>query len=50
MAIDDRTLTSGLDALEVPVARRESRGRWFWRAAWPKLLAIATHSWFHRFA
>jgi NitT/TauT family transport system permease protein len=34
-------LTSGLDALEVPVPRRESRGRRLWRAAWPKLLATA---------
>jgi NitT/TauT family transport system permease protein len=41
MAIDDRSLTSGLDALEVPVAPRVSRGRRFWRAAWPKVLAIA---------
>jgi NitT/TauT family transport system permease protein len=41
MAVDERALTSGLDALEVPVARRESRACRFWRAAWPKLLAIA---------
>jgi NitT/TauT family transport system permease protein len=41
MVVDERALTSGLDALEVPVARRESRARRFWRAAWPKLLAIA---------
>jgi NitT/TauT family transport system permease protein len=41
MAIDDRTLTAGLDALEVPVAPHVSRGRRFWRATWPKLLAIA---------
>jgi NitT/TauT family transport system permease protein len=44
MAVDDRdlaALSSGLDALEVPVAPRVSRGRRLWRAAWPKLLAIA---------
>ena len=41
MAVDDRTLTSWLDALEVPVAARVSRGRRLWRATWPKLLAIA---------
>jgi NitT/TauT family transport system permease protein len=41
MAIDDRTLTSGLDALEVPVAPRVSRPARLWRAAWPKFLAIA---------
>jgi NitT/TauT family transport system permease protein len=34
-------LTSGLDALEVPVPRRESRGRRLWRAAWPKATATA---------
>jgi len=41
MAIDERALTSGLDALEVQVAPRVSRGRRIWKAAWPKLLAIA---------
>jgi NitT/TauT family transport system permease protein len=40
MAVDERALTSGLDALEVPVAPRVSRGKRIWRAAWPKLLAI----------
>jgi NitT/TauT family transport system permease protein len=41
MAVDERTLTAGLDALEVPVARRVSRARRIWRSAWPKLLAVA---------
>ena len=41
MATDERTLTSGLDALDVPVAPRISRGRRIWRSAWPKLLALA---------
>jgi NitT/TauT family transport system permease protein len=41
MAVDERTLTAGLDALEVPVAPKVSRGRRIWAAAWPKLLAIA---------
>jgi NitT/TauT family transport system permease protein len=41
MVVDERELTAGLDALEVPVAPRVSRGRHLWRAAWPKLLAIA---------
>ena len=41
MAVDERTLTAGLDALEVPLAPRVSRGRKIWRSAWPKLLAVA---------
>jgi NitT/TauT family transport system permease protein len=41
MAVDERALTAGLDALEVPVAPRVSRGKRIWKAAWPKLLAIA---------
>jgi sulfonate transport system permease protein len=41
MAVDERTLTAGLDALEVPVASRVSRARRLWQSAWPKLLAIA---------
>jgi NitT/TauT family transport system permease protein len=41
MAVDERALTSGLDALEVRVAPRVSRGRRIWKSAWPKLLAIA---------
>jgi NitT/TauT family transport system permease protein len=41
MAVDARALTSGLDALDSIVAPRASRGRRLWRAAWPKLLAIA---------
>jgi NitT/TauT family transport system permease protein len=41
MAVDERALTSGLDALETPRLPRVSRGRRIWRAAWPKLLAIA---------
>jgi NitT/TauT family transport system permease protein len=41
MAVDERELTSGLDALETPRLPRVPRGRRIWRAAWPKLLAIA---------
>jgi NitT/TauT family transport system permease protein len=41
MAVAERELTSGLDALEVPLAPRVSRGRKIWRATWPKLLAAA---------
>jgi len=41
MAVDERTVTAGLDALEVPVAPRVSRARRLWQSAWPKLLAIA---------
>ena len=41
MAVDTRTLTSGLDALDTFAAPKASRGRRIWRAAWPKLLAIA---------
>ena len=41
MAVDERALTAGLDALEVPVAPKLSLGRRVWKAAWPKLLAIA---------
>jgi NitT/TauT family transport system permease protein len=41
MAVDEHTLTAGLDALEVPVAPRVSRARRLWQSAWPKLLAIA---------
>jgi sulfonate transport system permease protein len=42
MAVLDRDLTqSGLDNLEVPLPRRTSRARKFWRATWPKLLATA---------
>jgi NitT/TauT family transport system permease protein len=41
MAVDERELTSGLDALEIPLAPRVSRGRRIWRVVWPKLLAIA---------
>jgi sulfonate transport system permease protein len=41
MAVDERALTAGLDALEVPVAPRQSRARRVWRAAWPKVLAVA---------
>jgi NitT/TauT family transport system permease protein len=43
MVVDERQLNqlaSGLDALEVPIPRRESRGRKLWRATWPKLLAV----------
>ena len=49
MAVDERTLTAGLDALEVPVAPRVTRGRRIWRAAWPKLLAIAIFLGFWQF-
>jgi NitT/TauT family transport system permease protein len=41
MAVAERELTSGLDALEVPLAPRVSRARKVWRATWPKLLATA---------
>ena len=41
MAVDERALTAGLDALEIPVTPRVSRGRKIWASAWPKLLAIA---------
>jgi NitT/TauT family transport system permease protein len=41
MAVDERTLTVGLDALEIPVAPKVSLGRKLWSSAWPKLLAIA---------
>jgi NitT/TauT family transport system permease protein len=41
MAVAERELTSGLDALEVPLAPRVSRRRKIWRATWPKLLATA---------
>jgi NitT/TauT family transport system permease protein len=41
MAVDERTLTAGLDALEVPTAPKVSRGRKVWKSTWPKVLAIA---------
>jgi NitT/TauT family transport system permease protein len=41
MAVDERALTAGLDALEVPIAPKVSLGRRVWKTAWPKLLAIA---------
>jgi NitT/TauT family transport system permease protein len=44
MAVDEQRLTqltSGFDALDVPLPRRESRAHKLWRATWPKLLAIA---------
>ena len=41
MAVDERDLTRGLDALEVPLPPKVSRGRKIWRSAWPKLLAVA---------
>jgi NitT/TauT family transport system permease protein len=40
MAVDERALTSGLDALDVPFAPKTSRARRIWAAAWPKLLAL----------
>ena len=49
MAIDERTLTAGLDALEIPVAPKVSRGRRIWASAWPKLLAIAIFLGFWQF-
>jgi NitT/TauT family transport system permease protein len=52
MAVDGRELaelSSGLDALEVPQAPKVSRGRRIWRAAWPKLLAIAIFLGFWQF-
>jgi NitT/TauT family transport system permease protein len=41
MAVDERALTAGLDALEVPAPQKVSRARRLWRATWPKVLAIA---------
>ena len=44
MAVTDKDLdqlSSGLDALELPMPRRESRARRLWDGAWPKLLAVA---------
>jgi NitT/TauT family transport system permease protein len=41
MVVDERELTSGLDALEAPAAPKVSRGRTIWKSTWPKLLAIA---------
>jgi NitT/TauT family transport system permease protein len=49
MAVDERTLTAGLDALEVPVAPKVSVGRRIWKAAWPKLLAIGLFLGFWQF-
>lgn len=40
MVVDERALTSGLDALEIPIAPTVSRGRRIWASTWPKLLAI----------
>ena len=40
MAVDERELTAGLDALEVVAPPKVSRGLRLWRAAWPKLLAL----------
>jgi NitT/TauT family transport system permease protein len=37
----DREL-SGLDALELPVARRTTRAARLWAATWPKLMAVGT--------
>ena len=44
MAVESQDLGSlerGLDALETPLAPRVSRGRRFWKATWPKVLAVA---------
>jgi NitT/TauT family transport system permease protein len=44
MAVREQDLTrleTGLDALEVPLPRRISRGRKIWRGTWPKVLATA---------
>jgi NitT/TauT family transport system permease protein len=44
MAVDQRdfgSLERGLDALEVQLAPKQSRGRRIWKATWPKLLAVA---------
>jgi NitT/TauT family transport system permease protein len=44
MAVEQQDLGSlerGLDALETPLAPKQSRGRRIWSATWPKLLAIA---------
>jgi NitT/TauT family transport system permease protein len=49
MAVDERELTAGLDALEVPLAPKVSRARRIWSSAWPKLLAIAIFLGFWQF-
>jgi NitT/TauT family transport system permease protein len=44
MAVESQDLGSlerGLDALETPLAPKQSTGRRVWRATWPKLLAVA---------
>jgi sulfonate transport system permease protein len=44
MAIDEgcvRQLSAGLDALDTEIPKRQSRAGRLWRAAWPKLLAVA---------
>lgn len=41
MVVDERELTRGLDALDIPLAPKVSRTRKIWRATWPKLLAVA---------
>jgi NitT/TauT family transport system permease protein len=44
MAVDERqltNLTSGLDALEITLPRRDSWARRIWSATWPKVLATA---------
>jgi NitT/TauT family transport system permease protein len=44
MAVDERQLTdltSGLDALEITLPRRDSWARRIWSATWPKVLATA---------
>ena len=44
MAVDERQLTdltSGLDALEITLPRRESWAKRIWSATWPKVLATA---------
>jgi NitT/TauT family transport system permease protein len=43
MAVDEREiaeLSTGLDNLEIPLERKQSRARRLWRATWPKLLAV----------
>jgi NitT/TauT family transport system permease protein len=43
------SLERGLDVLETPLAPRVSRGRRFWKATWPKLLAVAIFLGFWQF-
>lgn len=41
MAVRERELVEGLDALDLPLPPKVNRARRIWRSVWPKLLAIA---------